>query len=59
MLGSGRIVYIKEIIFNKKLLDYETKTSERICIEVTASKKKWCMVFGYRPPQNYNNTFRK
>ena len=25
-----------------------------ICIEVTISKKKWCIIFAYRPPQNGN-----
>ena len=25
-----------------------------ICIEVTISKKKWCIIFASRPPQNDN-----
>ena len=25
-----------------------------ICVEVTISKKKWCITFAYRPPQNDN-----
>ena len=34
------MIFIKEVIFSEMLLNYETKTSETICIEVITSKKK-------------------
>lgn len=37
--GGSKMVFIKEGIFNKSLSNYETKTSETICIEVTISKE--------------------
>ena len=30
------------------------KEIETICITVTISKKKWCITFAYRPPENDN-----
>ena len=37
--------------------DLETKISETICIELTISKKKWCIIFGYKPPKQSNELF--
>ena len=36
------------------LVNLEGNTSETICIEVTISKKKWCIIFVYRPPHSNN-----
>ena len=33
---------------------HEDSTSETICLEVTISKKKWCVTFAYRRPYNSN-----
>ena len=52
--GRGKIVFIKESIFNKSLSSYETRTFETICIEVTISKENWCRISAYRPSQNSN-----
>ena len=52
--GGSKMVFIKEGIFNKSLSNYETKTSETICIEVTISKENWCRISAYSPPQNSN-----
>ena len=38
----------------KRIESLEGKESETIYIEVTISKKKWCITFAYRPPQNDN-----
>ena len=38
----------------KRLANLEENTSETICIEVTISKKKWCIIFVYRPPHLNN-----
>ena len=39
---------------HKRLPKFETKVPETICVELTISKKKWCILFAYRHPQNNN-----
>ena len=51
---GGKIVYIREWFIAKRLANLEGNTSETICIEVTISKKKWCIIFVYRPPHSNN-----
>ena len=38
----------------KRMKEYETKLSEKICTEFTASKKKWFCLSIYRPPSPNN-----
>ena len=38
--GGGKIVYLKERIARKRLIDLEGKSSETIYLEVTLSKRK-------------------
>ena len=45
--GGGKMIF-------KRLYAYEDSTSKTICLEVTISKKKWCVTFAYRPPYNCN-----
>ena len=52
--GGGKIVFVREGIIAKIIKDLEGKTSEIISIKLTFSKKKWLVVFVYRPPQNTN-----
>ena len=47
-------MFIRQGLNTRRLLKFETKVSETICIELTISKKKWCILFAYRPPQNNN-----
>ena len=47
--GGGNLVYIKEGLICKRLVDFETKTAETICIELALQNKKWFIMFGYRP----------
>ena len=35
-------------------MESQGKHSETICLELTVSKKKWCITFAYRPPSNDN-----
>ena len=37
----------------KPIKNLETENAKTICLEVTVSKKIWCIFFAYRPP-NYN-----
>ena len=48
------MVFVRNSIIAKRLESLEGKESEKMCIEVTISKKKWCITFTYRPPQNDN-----
>ena len=48
------MVHIRDIIIAKRFKSLEGKHSETICLELTVSKKKWCITFAYRPPSNDN-----
>ena len=37
--------------------NFESKTVEAICIELTISIKKWCVLFAYCPPSLERNSF--
>ena len=52
--GGGKMVYIRDGIIAKRLENLEGKHSETICLELTVSKKKWCITFAYRLPSNDN-----
>ena len=52
--GGGKIVFIRPGIITRRLPKFETKVSEIICVGLTISKKKWCILFAYKPRQNNN-----
>ena len=52
--GGGKIVYICNGILAKRLTIYETQNKESICVEITIKKRKWGILFAYRPPNNNN-----
>ena len=52
--GGGKIVFIRQGLITRRLPKFEAKVSEAICVELTISKKEWCILFAYRPPQNNN-----
>ena len=52
--GGGKIVFIRQDLITRRLPKFNTKVSETIFVELTISKKKWCILFAYRPPQNNN-----
>ena len=55
--GGGKIVYLKEGLICKRLTDFETKTAETICLELSLKSKKWFIMFGYRPESIDRNIF--
>ena len=57
--GGGKIVYVRQGLITKRLKNFESKTIETICIELTISKKKWCILFAYRPPNFPKKSFLK
>ena len=52
--GGGKIAYIRNGIIAKRLTVYETKNTESICVEITVKRKKWGILFTYRPPDVKN-----
>ena len=48
------MIFIREGLITKRLYAYEVIFSETKYLEVTVSKKKWCIIFAYRPPHNSN-----
>ena len=52
--GGGKIVYVRNGIIAERIKQFEEGFGETICLEFTLSKKKWCVLFVYRPPQNNN-----
>ena len=42
-------MYVREGFISKRIVEYETKTSETICLELSLRNKKWFIMFGYRP----------
>ena len=48
-LGGGKLIFIKDGLITKRLKDLETATAESICLELTISKRKWFIVYAYRP----------
>ena len=55
--GGGKIVYMRQGLISKRLKSFESKNIETICIELTISKKKWCILFAYRPPNFEKKSF--
>ena len=48
--GSGKIVYVSQVLITKRLKNVESKSIDTICIELITSKRKWYALFAYRPP---------
>ena len=48
------MVFIRQGLITRKLTKFEKNVSETICVELTIFKKKWCILFAYRSPQNNN-----
>ena len=57
--GRGKMVSIRKELLAKTLEDFETKSTETICIERLISTKKWCIIFTYRPPKYDKKVFFK
>ena len=48
------MLFIRQGLITRRLPKFETKVSETICVELTISKKKCCILFAYGPPENNN-----
>ena len=49
--GGRKMIFIGKELLAKRLEDFETKSTETICIELLMSKKKWYVIFTYRLPK--------
>ena len=43
------MVFVREGFIAKQRKNFETKNAETICLELTIVKKKWSILFDYRP----------
>ena len=48
--GGGKMFFVREGFIAKQMKNFETKNAETICLELIIIKKKWCILFAYRPP---------
>ena len=46
-----KMVFIRKEFLAKRLENFGTKSTEKICIEFLISKRKSCIIFTYRPPK--------
>ena len=49
---GGKVVFIRQSLITRRLSKFQTKVYETMCVESTISKKKWSILFTYRPPKN-------
>ena len=55
--GEGKMVFIREGFNVKQMKTFETANAETICLEFINAKKKWCILFAYRPPSTNKDKF--
>ena len=48
---GGKIVYVKNCIISKTQENGKQIYEKFIFSELTKSKRKWCVMFSYKPPQ--------
>ena len=51
------MVFVWEGFIAKEMKNFETKYAETVCLEFTIVKKKWCILFAYRPPSTNKEEF--
>ena len=51
------MVFVREGFIAKQMKNFETKNAGTICLELTIVKKKWCILFAYRPPNTDKEEF--
>ena len=52
--GAGNTVYVRNGITTKRIKHFDEGFGETIYLEFILSKKKWCVLFVYRPAKNNN-----
>ena len=49
--------FLFERFIAKQMKNFETINAKTICLELTIVKKKWCILFAYRPPKTNKEEF--
>ena len=57
MIENYKFLHFRKELVSKRLEDFESKSTETICIELLISKRKWCIIFTYRPPKYDKKVF--
>ena len=57
ILREGGIVFVRKGFLVKQMKNFETENPEAICLELVIAKKKWCILFAYRPPDTNKTMF--
>ena len=52
--GGGKFAFKRQGLITRRLPKFKAKVFETICVELSISKKKWCIPFACRPLQNNN-----
>ena len=55
--GVGNIVFVREGFIVKQMKNLETENTETTCLEPIIVKKKWYVLFAYRPPSTNTTMF--
>ena len=55
--GGGKMVFIREGFIVNQMKKFETTNAETICLELIIAKKKWSILFAYRPPSTNKDKF--
>ena len=55
--GGRKMVFIKEGFVAKQMKNFESTNAETICFELTINKRKWCILFAYRPTNTNKDDF--
>ena len=56
-LKEGQIVFVRESFIVKQMKNFKTKNAETVYLELIIAKKKWCVLFAYRPPDTNKTMF--
>ena len=51
------MVFTRKELLAERLEDFETKSTETICIELLISQRKWRIIFTYRQPKYDKKVF--
>ena len=55
--GGEKLVFVSRGFIVKQMKNFETENAETICLELVIAKKKWCILFAYRPPDTNKSMF--
>ena len=55
--GGGKMAFIRKELLAKRLENFENKSTETFCVKFLISKRKWSIIFTYRPPKYDKKVF--